>query len=129
MKKLILALTILLTATFAQAADVVVEFSHQPDPDNATAKYTLYMDGITYCDFLVAAVVTNAESNLESQCAITMDEGTHGFKMSATYADGTVSPHSPTFYWKKPAAVDNAHPPIMIKIIINGQEYIVPPEQ
>jgi len=117
MKKLLLAVALVLTAINAQAAkSIIVEFSYEAPADS----FTVYMDETPVC------TATN-DSSPSIVCEdLNMNYGVHLFTMTATY-QGQESLHSPAYTFAYKPELPTPPATLEIKIIINGVETVLKP--
>ena len=78
------------SALAATTQSIHVEWGYTPPSEPAVTGYKLYQEGVFVCE-------TDAPTATAMDCTVTLTTATTNFTLTATFSDGTESPHSAPF--------------------------------
>lgn len=110
MKRLLLALSLLLLPVIVQAApgwdrNITAEWGYDPPADLVLTGFRMYQEGVAVCDFQGAELRT-------ASCNITLLKRSTPFTLTAVFSTGEESPHSDAY-----VLVDWGPKPRIIKLV------------
>lgn len=73
--------------SFATDRSIVVEWGYTPPTSPKVLGFVLYQEGVKVCNFLGDVIV-------KGECSVNIIKTTTTFTLTASFADGTESPHS-----------------------------------
>jgi len=90
MRIILLILALLLVAVQGMAQSIHIEWGYTPPSEPEVTGFILYQEGVAVC-------LTETPTATSMDCEVTLTATVTNFTLTATFSDGTESPHSAPF--------------------------------